>query len=611
MRGRGSFKRFVCSRKAWLLIASGVVPLRHNNTDWGIRGLAEERPDTAGRQTVMDTIRKPIDRRTLFGATFGGAALLAAGANMAAGCGEAVAVESDATVSLAELNRGGTWLGSPEIVDDAQVVQELEADVVVVGGGLAGVSTAVSALENGLSVIVLEKNEQPRAVGLDFGCVNPTIAMEAGLGLSDDEIYQLVRDWTHMATNRVRVDIIKKFVDNSGAAVDWIAEKAEKWGCRPVLAQMKSESDTYFNYTRTVEFPDGPLYDIAAGSFGCNDIIAMLRKCIEGDASGQYIVKTPARYLEKDESGAVVAAIAQAEDGSYLRCRATKGIALCAGDFGANERMVAELTTFDPSSLDNGTYINASTGQGDGQRMGLWVGGVMQEGPQPLMLLPQTYPYFYLHVNDRGERFCNEDCDSVSMCVNQLTQHGGNAWSVWDAKWPEEIPASLEVSGGMSWDQDFREYGQPWSREAEQATFDYDEMMGMLFVCDTLEELAERMGVDAERFTATVARYNELAAKGVDEDFGKRRELMTTIEQGPFYALRMQTDLCVSVGGLQVNVDSQVLDETNAPIEGLYAVGNNAGGLFGVDYNEAPVPGVSLGRCVTFGKLLGEYLAAK
>ena len=68
------------------------------------------------------------------------------------------------------------------------------------------------------------------------------------------------------------------------------------------------------------------------------------------------------------------------------------------------------------------------------------------------MILPQSYPYFYLRVNDRGERYCNEDCDSVNMCVNQLQQHEGKSWSIWDNKWREEIPASLEVSGGMSWD---------------------------------------------------------------------------------------------------------------------------------------------------------------
>ena len=84
---------------------------------------------------------------------------------------------------------------------------------------------------------------------------------------------------------------------------------------------------------------------------------------------------------------------------------------------------------------------------------------------------------------------------------------------------------------------------------------------------------------------------------------------MTAITEPPFYALRMQSMLCVSVGGLNVDVNSQVLSEDRTPIPGLYAVGNTAGGLFGVDYNEAPVPGVSLGRCVTFGKLLGEHLA--
>lgn len=98
--------------------------------------------------------------------------------------------------------------------------------------------TAVSALENGLSVIVLEMNETPRMTGLDFGCVNPTIAKDNGLELSEQQTYQLVRDWVHMAANRVRTDLIMSFVRESGPALDWLTEKAVAWGCRPTLAAM-------------------------------------------------------------------------------------------------------------------------------------------------------------------------------------------------------------------------------------------------------------------------------------------------------------------------------------------------------------------------------------
>lgn len=501
-----------------------------------------------------------------------------------------------------------SWRTAPEPIDESAIAATQEADVVVVGGGLSGVCTAVSALENGLSVIVLEKNETPRMTGLDFGVVNAGLQKENGMELSEDDIYRMTREWIHMSANRARADIVQKFIRESGSAMDWVIEKVQAWGCRPVLAAMRSNSDTYYNYIHPVELPDGPLYDLAAGSYGVNDVITMFMEEIQ-EKGGQYLTKVAAEQLEKDEDR-VTSVVAVGEDGSYARYVGAKGVVLCTGDFGADADMMSELTEFDFDSFDPMGYTNVSVNTGDGHKMGLWAGGVLQAGPQPLMLLPMTYPYFYLRVNDRGERFCNEDCDSVNMCVNQLQQHAGATWAIWDDKWREEIPASLEYSGGMSWDQDFREYGTPWSAEVEQAgTHDWEEADGFLVKADTLEELAEASGIPAEGLKATVERYNELVAAGRDDDFGKRSELLTSIAQPPFYALRMQTMMCVSVGGLNVNTDSQILDETGAPIPGLYAVGNTAAGLFGVDYNEAPVPGVSLGRCVTFGKLLGEHLA--
>lgn len=504
-------------------------------------------------------------------------------------------------------SNAGTWRDAPEAIDESKIASTIEVNVVVAGGGIAGCCTGASAAESGLNVVVLEKAEQPRMTGLDFGAVNPAVAQEAGLTVDNQGLYQMVRDWTHMAANRVRADIVRKFCVESGAAVDWLAEKAAARGCDVVLTAMRSNSDTYYNYIHPVEFQNGPLYDVGAGAYGVNDAIAALREAIE-QHGGQYLTKTEMVQLDRDDSG-VTGVVAKNADGSYTRYKANKGVVLCTGDFGANEEMMSDLTCFDLDSYDADGYVNYSTGDGFGHRAGLAAGAVLQQGPQPTMMLPNTYPYFYLRVNDRAERFCNEDCDSVNMCINQLQQHEGKSWAIFDSKWPTEIPASLEYSGGMSWDQDFRNLGTPWSEEVEQAMLDFEAEEGALFTADTLDELAEKIGIDATSLKKTVSRYNELATSGVDEDFGKRPELMTSIEQGPFYALRQVTLMCVTVGGLQVNTDSQCLDETGAPIKGLYAVGNTAGGMFGVDYNEAPVPGVSLGRCCTFGKLLGEHLA--
>lgn len=499
------------------------------------------------------------------------------------------------------------WRDAPKLVSETDIAETIEIDVIVAGGGIAGCCTGASAAENGLNVAVFEKAEQPRMTGLDFGSVNPAIAKEAGLTVDDQGIYRIVRDWTHMAANRMRADIARKFCIESGSAIDWLAEKATARGCDVVLSAMRSNSDTYYNYIHTVEFQNGPLYDVASGAYSVNDAIAALRECLE-EHGGQYLTKTEVVQLDYSDSG-VTGVVVKNDDGKYIRYKASKGVVLCTGDFGANEQMMKDLTCFDFDSYDSDGYVNYSTGDGFGHRLGLAAGAVFQQGPQPTMMLPNTYPYFYLRVNDRGERFCNEDCDSVNMCINQLQQHEAKSWAIFDSKWPTEIPASLEYSGGMSWDQDFRNLGTPWSEEVEQAMLDFEAEEGALFMADTIDELAEKIGVDAASLKKTVERYNELTASGADEDFGKRSELMTSIEQGPFYALRQVTLMCVTVGGLQVNTNSQCLDETGAPIKGLFAVGNTAGGMFGVDYNEAPVPGVSLGRCCTFGKLLGEHLA--
>lgn len=122
---------------------------------------------------------------------------IAAGTLGLAGCApQAGPTQSGAPAG--KLADTGSWRTAPEPIAEDQITATKTADVVIIGGGIAGVSTAVSALENGLSVIVLEKNETPRMTGLDFGCVNPSLVKEAGLGITEEQQYQLVRDWVHM-----------------------------------------------------------------------------------------------------------------------------------------------------------------------------------------------------------------------------------------------------------------------------------------------------------------------------------------------------------------------------------------------------------------------------
>ena len=543
---------------------------------------------------------KKITRRQFLQGMAGSACLAAASAHAA-----------PLKVQAEEMGEGEkpSFLTAPEEVDESEISETITADVVVVGGGLAGICTAVSAFENGLSVAVVEKNEVARGTGLDFGCINSSLAKEYGIPeYTKEDIYRMTRRWVSESGGKVRPDFVLQFLNNSGAAVDWITEKAAAWGCTPVIAAYSSKSDTYENMMGTVEFHNGPAWSYELEQFGARDVIDALTDELE---KGGYPVSflTRAIQLTKTEEGRVNGVICEKEDGSLVRYEAEKGVVLAAGDFARDEEMMAHFSHWNYDAMEEDSMFNYSLGTGDGQKMGLWAGGQM-DAEQPMMFLPFTYPYYYLHVNKNGERFMNEDSNSVGMSVGHMNQPGGVAYSIWDSKWEKEIPASLEFGGGMDWDQDFRVMGDPWSLEAEQAMMDYNVDSGMLVICDTIEELAEKTGLPYEKLQATIDRYNEMVKNGWDEDFGKRPELLTSISEPPYYALRMFTGLCVSVGGLNVDIHHAVVDAEGLPIPGLYAVGNNATDLhLGTEYIEGVIPGNSLGRCVTFGKMLGEYLS--
>jgi fumarate reductase flavoprotein subunit len=133
---------------------------------------------------------------------------------------------------------------------------------------------------------------------------------------------------------------------------------------------------------------------------------------------------------------------------------------------------------------------------------------------------------------------------------------------------------------------------------------------GLILQANTLEELAQRMGVPSRAFLATVERYNELARMGKDLDFGKHPSRLTTIEKPPFYAAKTGAALLATLSGLKVNTRLQVLDTEGNVIPGLYAAGNASGGFFANDY-PITMPGLSHGRALTFGRLAGLNAAAE
>lgn len=484
------------------------------------------------------------------------------------------------------------WEQAPEPITD--IAKTVDTEVLVLGAGVSGLATACSAAEQGLKVTVVEKSD---SIGPNrtFGGAGSRLMDEQGLTV-DKSVAQA--EWNRTCGNRADEKLVTAFFDHSEEALNWVLDKADKYGATVKILPFNSASKTNPE-ARTQHIVTG-----GEGSDGGSSLNVMLKNDCD-ELGVTFAFNAPAVQLTMD-GGRVVGAVCKTDDG-HVQYNASKGVVLATGDIGGNLDMVKAYCPVVAPLVENGmTIYERPVNTGDGHQMGLQAGGVLQDLPLPPMIHPEIYckmsPGSSLAVNKNGERFFNEGTWMQGRSLNIMKQPDYTAYWILDGNWHEGYLKGLEVGGGIWWS----------SFNDEAAATEQIEgyiKQGLAWKADSLEELADKMEVDRETFLATVKRYNELAEAGEDADFRKDPVLMTTYTQPPFYSLKVGASLLVVPGGLKVDVDSRCLNAEGAPIEGLFAVGNCQGGLFAVDY-PLYIPGCSVGRCLTFGHELGKYFAA-
>ncbi len=488
--------------------------------------------------------------------------------------------------------------------------------------GIAGVAAACSLAENGAQVLVLEKGDTYSFRGGHYGSCNSGRWKAAGV---EHDPADIARDWIAQCNSRCNERLVWTFLNRSGEALDWLADKVEAHGGTVRLLGVVYKGPTYREYEGTMMFiPDGAAQGNAFGGGIANDdsqkitTSEMAIYSLYGDATAagaEFSFGVSAEQLVM-EDGKVTGVVAKGADG-YRKYVAAKGVILATGDVSGDDEM---CEAYSPLMLrcKVSQYVPEGANTGDGHKMGLWAGAKMEQGPFSPMIHPQGYvriSHYFLMTNTRGRRFMNEDTWSQGKSLAALTTPGNNdhAWSVFDSTWLDQIPDTIPIGGGMFWVPSGWEYGTPWTPDADRGFLEKGLEDGMVKQGDTVEELAAAIAADEPQFdeaafVAEFNRYNELCAAGKDVDFGKRSELLYEIATPPFYAAKFGPCRMTAPGGLLVNTESQVLDHDDDPIEGLYAVGNVSGGLYAVDY-PLVIPGNSHGRAVTFGYLLGRQLA--
>ena len=441
--------------------------------------------------------------------------------------------------------------------------QTIDADVVILGAGAAGLSAALEASNAGASVVVLEKQGivggSTTRSGGKLVAAGTKQQEEAGFtGDTAEDLYNYLSSFD--TYHEIDADKLHEFTDHALEDVQWL----EGLGVDVINVEPIHSSITPWRVLNTkggggqVSGIGGqitvPLYDAVAKT------------------DTQFIYNCTAdEILMKD--GKAVGAKGTMKDGSTVTVNA-KGVIIATGGYASNHELGSAYYKNYSTSVPAGNV-------GDGFTMAEAVGAdvYQSKGVQEVAVSftcgVGINEESGLVVNNKGERVVDEWTyqSHVATALRESGSEGG--WYIACSNDPNPT-----VQYGMTLDSTLS--------------------------AETVEELAEKMGADPETLAATVTRYNELCDKGVDEDFGKPSEYLTKLE-GPYYAIQMNPVLTVTFGGINTDTASHVLDKEGNVIGGLYAAGETAFvGIFGSEY---PSCGVAIGSSVHYGRLAGQNAA--
>lgn len=505
----------------------------------------------------------------------------AATAGLTACAGLALAEEGPAAGTGAELPGGilpAELEATPVVIDTIEdFADEKDYDVVVVGCGTTGMPAALAAADTGARVAVLQKEEVALAQGMLCARVVKEESTEVGIA-------EYVHEMHTIYDHRPSLALQKEYADRSGEAVDWYMSKLDSIGYTDF-----AESDS-----KNHEYDDGNCQ--VRGWLFTGGMLNPTQALAEhaADFGVDIFYSTPGVQLVVD-GGAVTGVVGQDKDGNFIKFNAAKGVILATGDYQNNEALV-EHYCVDAQQFSR----KQSFKTGDGHLMGMAVGAVMEPGCHCKMIHGGAGCFReepFLAVNLNGERFMYEDIAYGARNTILRDQPEHRMYSIFDANYTEQVygwgsdPTVKTVANGTP----------------EQIAAFVEK--GVLLSADTLEELAETASLPVDAFVATVAHYNELCEQGADVDFGKASKYMQPIAEPPFYAMLRDYAIAAIPAGLVIDVNGQCKDAEGNLIPGLFAAGNCSGPFYSdIDYSLSTM-GLSVGRCVTFGYITGNYVA--
>ncbi|MDR3052732.1 MAG: FAD-dependent oxidoreductase [Coriobacteriales bacterium] len=507
------------------------------------------------------------------------------------------------------------WLGTEPQIDVAEIGEMLETEVLVVGGGTAGLFAACSAAENGGKVLVIDKYTSG-GIRNDLGAVNSRYQQETGTVIDPHEI---VREAYHYSAGRIVPDLHYLWTRESGAAIDWYGDRLAERGVTLWHEFTTEKEPVHYKHFATGHSPEWPRDE--QGQETLNGATVLTDYATGLGVEFRY--NTPMVKLVKTDDR-VSGVIAQAEGGGYVQINASKGVIVCTGGYAENFEMLKALQPEQYNLLGWASFIPGATG--DGIKACIWAGaafddvrstcsfdrcampvGTAPTGPESGGTFFWLGEQPFLKVNSKGERFTNES-GVYDFIAHAASKQPERAYvTIWDANYQDDI-VRFDMHGCSR--TFLNDNGAPPDIPLPVATGMVDGLIadGFTQTADTIEELAEKLKLPADAFKKTIDRYNELYDAGKDEDYDKEPFRLSAVRQPPFYGTWTAAYILSTLDGIHIDTDMRALDEKGEPIDGLYVVGNDSGGYYAHTYFNLST-GHACGRSVTFGRRAGKIVA--
>ena len=491
--------------------------------------------------------------------------------------------------------------------------KNLKADLVVLGGGGAGLAAALAAAENGCKcVYVLEKaGSATGSTGMAhdiFGAESP-VQKRLGIEASRDELFKTAMEWAHWTNINPR--IVRAFINKSGETIGWLEQKG-----------LSFEMIQY--YPNQV-----PLVRHSVKGHGHALMKTLRDSCQELGVT--ILTRTSGKKLFRDAQGRISGVLAESKEGEIAI--STGCVIVATGGYGNNKEM---LKKYWPNYNENYTYDGPPSNTGDGIIMAKEIGAATAgmgalnlHGP---FVRPKSDSFWMkmdaagedgapiritswflawepemLWVNKKGSRFIDEGYNLAFFAFGNAValQPDGITYTLFDNATLRTIEKQGLIRPGAASRANWLPVSAATPLPGLEREVQKQSGKGELVISESWDDIAAWMGADPLVLKATIDEYNVSCDDRHDALFAKDRKYLLPLRTPPFYAVKGHLGLCDAYGGIKINEKMEALDATDNPIPGLYAAGSTAGCWESESYCYR-LTGHLVGFALNSGRIAGE-----